>query len=132
MKLKEDLIFGEEKENSNLDVFRNFLNCPELQKTRKNAVFDYESEKYLVELKTRRCLSTTYKDTMFGLNKLNFCKDKGKETYFCFQFNDGLFYWKYCLEDEPKLRLGRGGRFDRSRIEVNDYVYVPLELLTKI
>jgi len=69
---------------------------------------------------------------MIGINKLNYCKDKGKETYFCFQFQDGLFYWKYCLEDETKLRFGRGGRWDRSRIEIKDYFYIPYELLKKI
>ena len=104
-RLNNDLSFGLQSEENNFNIFKEFLNCRDLQQTKKGAIFDYESSEYLVELKTRKCLSTTYGDTMIGINKLNYCKDKGKETYFCFQFQDGLFYWKYALEDESKLRF---------------------------
>jgi len=131
-KLNSDLSFGLESEINNFEKFKIFLNCPELQQTKKSDIFDYESDEYLVELKSRKCLSTTYKDTMVGVNKLKYCKEKGKETYFCFQFQDGLFYWKYSVEEENKLRFAKGGRVDRGRIETNNYFYIPYELLKKI
>jgi hypothetical protein len=131
-KLNNDLSFGLESEINNFEKFKIFLNCPELQQTKKADIFDYESDEYLVELKSRKCLSTTYKDTMVGVNKLKYCKEEGKETYFCFQFQDGLFYWKYCSEDENKLRFGKGGRCDRQRYEIKDYFYIPTALLKKI
>lgn len=131
-KLNEDLKFGLESEENNFEKFKDFLNCPELKKTARNHPFDFESDNHLVELKTRKCLSTTYKDTMMPVSKLNYCKDKGKDVYFCFQFTDGLYYWKHNDDEEKKCRFGRGGRFDRSRAEVKDYFFIPTDLLIPV
>ena len=131
-RLAEDIAFGVESEKDNYEIIKEFVCCPELQRNKRNDIFDFESENILVELKTRKCLSNKYKDSMVGVNKLNYAKQKGKETYFFFSFEDGLFYWKYNLEEESKLRFGRGGRFDRGRVEQNNYFFIPIDLLKKI
>ena len=130
--LNKDLSFGIQSESDNYEIIKGVVNCPTLEKTKRGCIFDFESENILVELKTRKCISTKYKDTMIGLNKLNYSKSKGKDTYFFFKFDDGLFYWKYNTQEEGRLRFGRGGRYDRGRVEENNYFYIPTDLLTKI
>ena len=131
-KLKQDLQFGLQMEINNFDKFKSFLNCPDLKQTKQNHIFDYESDDHLVELKTRRCCSTTYKDTMIPLNKIDHCKTTTKEVFFFFHFTDGLFYWKYTDDDFKKCRLAKGGRVDRSRLEIKPYCYIPYDLLTPL
>ena len=127
-KFQEDAKFGFQMEKDIFETLKSFLKCDLKQKKRYD-IFDYESETHLVELKTRRCNSTTYKDTMMPMNKINYCKTTEKDVYFFFQFNDGLFYWKYSNDDLEKLRFDKGGRVDRSRIEIKQYCFIPYDLL---
>ena len=129
-KRQEDLKLGLSSEVNNFEIFKSFLNDPELKRTKPFDIFDYESDKNLIELKTRRCKSDTYADTMIPMNKINFCKTTNKTVYFFFQFIDGLFYWKY--NDFEKLRIGNGGRCDRGINEFKTYCYIPVQLLEKI
>ena len=130
-KYQQDVKFGFEMEKENFERLKSFLNC-DLKQNKRYDIFDYESENHLIELKTRRCNSTTYKDTMIPINKIDFCKTTEKDAYYFFQFNDGLFYWKYSNDDLEKLRFDKGGRVDRSRIEIKQYCYIPYELLVPI
>ena len=94
-KLQLDRKFGFGSENANAETFRAFLDCPDLKQNSQFELFDYESDEYLIELKTRRCKSNTYPDTMIPKNKIDFCKTSNKTIYFFFQFIDGMFFWKY-------------------------------------
>ena len=62
--------------------------------------FDFESDKILIELKTRRAYHNTYFDTMISASKV----DKGtielrngrkERVLFFFQFTDGLYYYEH-------------------------------------
>jgi len=129
-----DYTFGKRSESLNLPIFQNYFNCLSLKESpKKTSIFDFESENIFIELKTRRCLSSTYKDTMIGMNKIEFAeKNSDKDFYFCFQFLDGLFYWKFNVEEKEKLRFGKGGRWDRGKNEIKDYCYIPVHLLNNI
>tara|TARA_R100000935_G_scaffold15780_1_gene31584 strand:- start:7375 stop:7761 length:387 start_codon:yes stop_codon:yes gene_type:complete len=95
------------------------------------AIFDFESPKTLVELKTRKCASTTYPDTMIGLNKIEYAnKNNDKTIIFCFSFTDGLYYFKH--QEEYNYNVRYGGRFDRGRKEVKKYCYIKRENLIKV
>ena len=130
-KYQQDVHFGLEMETSIFEKLKTFLDCNLMQKKRYD-LFDYESDTHLVELKTRRCCSTTYKDTMIPLNKIEYCKMTTKDVFFFFQFTDGLFYWKYSNDDFEKCRFDKGGRVDRSRIEIKPYCFIPYDLLTQL
>ena len=67
---------------------------------------------------------------MIGLNKIMKASTLDEYVYFFFCFDDGLYYWLYDKNYELEIR--RGGRCDRGKIEMNDYVYIPIEILTKI
>ena len=128
-----DYNFGIKSEMNNFDIFKEYFGDESLiQSKSKTALFDYESDKMSIELKTRRVTYSAYKDTMVGRNKMDYCDGKDKDFYFCFSFLDGLYYWKYNKEELHKIRFNRGGRSDRGRYEMNDYAFIPIEMLSKI
>ena len=67
---------------------------------------------------------------MIGKNKIDFGCHSEKDIYFVFKFTDGLFYYKYNCNDV--LENGMGGRSDRGKQEYKPYVYIDINLLTKI
>lgn len=101
----------------------------DLQATTRWCPFDYESPTTVAELKTRRCASTQYPDTMVSHSKIKKIPP-GKRCLLLFQFTDGLFYHEY----DPIIpyRIASGGRFDRGRPELSEYLYVPVTHLKAI
>jgi hypothetical protein len=67
---------------------------------------------------------------MVGANKLKAAAKSIDDVYFCFQFTDGLYYWKYS--DDVDIVMAMGGRCDRGREEIKPYAYIPIEKLIKI
>ena len=131
-KLEADRKYGFSSEDANVETFKSFLSCPHLKQNNQFDLFDYESDEYLVELKTRRCKSNTYPDTMIPINKIDFCKTSTKTIYFFFQFIDGLFFWEFNAAQLPLLRFDTGGRCDRAKNEIKKYAYIPFKILTKL
>jgi hypothetical protein len=130
VKFADDKKYGSEKEDELLPVL--IEKFGELKKLGKYAVFDFEGEKVLIELKSRKCSINKYKETIVGKNKI----DKGiiqtKDVYFFFNFDEGLYYWKLDENLIGNVRFGEGGRRDRGKAEIKDYCYIPCELLIKI
>ena len=91
---------------------------------------DFSSSSVFVELKTRRCMSTTYEDFMMTPVKLVNASQCGKDAYFVFRFYDGLYYWLY--DPTVTLRSDWNGRQDRGRDERKTMYYIPRSLLTKL
>ena len=125
-----DYKFGITQENILLPLLKKtFENS--LEKTKnKYCRYDFEGDSILIELKSRRCQSNTYPTTMIGNNKLQMAKKQSKDVYFCFGFTDGLFYHKF--ENDNEYHIEKGGRYDRGKAEINDYVYIPISQLTKV
>jgi hypothetical protein len=87
-----------------------------------------------IELKTRRCESTAYEDTLIWSNKLgeawNRFYKNWEETLFFFQFIDWLFYINaldYLPKREYKLQ-----RWDRGIDSKKGWIYFNLKDLIKI
>ena len=57
-----------------------------------------------------------------------------RPVYFCFNFEDGLYYWKYNKEDleNGNVVIRKGGRNDRGIDETKDYGYIKTEILKKV
>ena len=89
----------------------------------KYAHFDYESEDTLVELKTRRILSTSFPDYMMNGCKLRAAAASGKKVYFVYRFLDGIFYWQF--DPTVTTRIDYNGRKDRGRDETQLMHYLP-------
>lgn len=132
-----DIEYGLQKEKEHLNIMRDIF-CDKLVKSSsKWFVFDYSSDECYVELKSRRCNHDKYIDTMIGLNKINYCSylnENSKPVYFCFNFDDGLYYWKYNKADidNGNVQIRKGGRTDRGFDERKDYAYIKTEILKKV
>ena len=96
----------------------------------KYAHFDFESKDTIVELKTRRVLSTAYNDYMINGCKLTAARKSGKRAFFVFRFLDGVFYWEY--DPSIKLRTDFNGRRDRGCDERQFMHYLPASLFKPI
>lgn len=133
-KVDNDLKFGLDSEINHLETLRDIF-CDKLKKTNnKWFVFDYSCEACYVELKSRRCFHNKYEDTMIGLNKINYSANSKKPVYFCFSFEDGLYYWKYNKDDIDNggVVIRKGGRNDRGVDETKEYAYIKTALLKKV
>jgi len=104
----------------------------ELKKTDRYCYFDYENDKYIIELKSRNINHDAYPTAMINLPKIEkwMKHDRNRKFIIAFQYKDGLYYWDYdCDEVESK---GTTGRNDRGCIETYEMVYFKHELLTFI
>lgn len=105
-----------------------------LERTKDFSVFDLRDKKnkVIVEVKKRNNTKDKYPTTMVGENKFIKAKDyfdRGYSVYFCFEFTDGLYYYDYCNEN---LTVKKGGRYDRGRPEIKNYVYIEVDKLKKL
>ena len=129
MSKTKDLAFGIKSEISCKALIETITG--KLAQTEPFAIFDYYNEHYLVELKARRNDYNKYPTTMVGKNKIDKAgREHYKKCMFCFKFFDGLYYHIY--DPTIKYQVKKGGRCDRGCPEIKDYVYIPIELLTKV
>jgi hypothetical protein len=92
---------------------------------------DFKYNNKYFEIKSRRFNHNKYKTTMIGKNKIDFANKYPDNTfYFVFVFEDGIYYYKYNIED--KLTSAIGGRWDRGIDELKKYIYIPINYLIKI
>ena len=125
-----DIKMGSDAEIEVMPILETFFNEKLYKNTDKYALFDFENATKLIELKTRNNKKNKYPTTMIGKNKIDFGSHSNKDVYFVFKFTDGLFYYKYDCNDV--LENGIGGRSDRGKQEYKSYVYIDVNLLTKI
>ena len=122
---------GKEHEDEHFLFLQEYFNDPTLKQSKKIfSTFDYNSDNIIIELKKRNFESTKYKDLLIGLNKIEKAKKAKKDIYFIMDMDDGLFCYKYDIND--KLNYRSGGRRDRGYNEYKQYAYIPIELFTKI
>ncbi len=129
MSKSNDLVFGNANEISCKSLIESITG--HLTQTDPYHLFDYFNNDYLVELKARRNNYNKYPTTMVGKNKIDKARrEQYKKCLFCFKFFDGL----YCHLFDPEMEyiVKKGGRCDRGCPEIKDYVYIPIDLLTKI
>ena len=129
-KFLKDLKFGLNKEMQLLPILKEYLKDETIYKLENSNVFDFKGDNKFIELKSRNNNYDKYTTTMIGINKVLRASSLNENVYFFFWFIDGLYYWLYDKDYEFEIK--RGGRFDRGRPEINDYCYIPIEMLIKI
>ena len=131
IKLK-NLTEGDLGEESVLPILESYFNT-NLKKTHKHFQMDFiDEEGVYYEVKTRNNNYKKYPTTMVGFNKIEFCNNLNKSSYFVFKFTDGVYYYEYDKTKINELEIKRGGRCDRGKYEYKSYAYIPITLLTKI
>ena len=98
-------------------------------KTEKNCRVDYSDDDVLIELKSRRNTYNKYPTTMISKSKIDYMMKSGKKSICLFNFLDGVKEIEITPEIISQFQLKKGGRFDRGRPELNQYYYIPIELL---
>lgn len=98
-------------------------------KTEKNCRVDYSDDDVLIELKSRRNTYNKYPTTMISKSKIDYMMKSGKKSICLFNFLDGVKEIEITPEIIEQFQLKKGGRFDRGRPELNQYYYIPIELL---
>lgn len=90
--------------------------------------YDYTSDNYLIELKTRNINMNTYNNTMINKNKII---NTNKKIIFIFNFKDYLTYYIYNNDDiiNKICYYGKGYRKDRGFNEVSEMLYIPINKL---
>ena len=128
MLFQKDLDFGFQKED---DLFSKIKDKygENVCKTAKNCRVDYESEDVLIELKSRRNTYSKYPTTMISKSKIDYMLKSGKRSICLFSFTDGLYNIEITEDIINQFELREGGRWDRGRPEINQYYYIPIELL---
>ena len=91
-----DLAFGADNEIKVIDILRKKWCEEQIEKTtNKYCKYDFESEKTIWELKSRRNTKNKYPTTIIPVHKLI---DNPKDYYFVFYFTDVCSYIKYDKE----------------------------------
>ena len=129
-KFLKDLKFGLNKEMQLLPILKEYLKDETIYKLENSNVFDFKGDNKFIELKSRNNNYDKYPTTMIGINKVLRASSLNENVYFFFWFVDGLYYWLYDKDYEFEIK--RGGRFDRGRPELNDYAYIPIDMLIKV
>ena len=130
MFFEEAYLKGKNHEDEHFIFLQEYFNEPSLKQTKRFSTFDYNSDNIIIELKKRNFDSNKYPDLMIGLNKIKRAQKLNKDIYFVMDMDDGLFCYKYDIND--KLNYRSGGRRDRGINEFKEYCYIPMNLFTKI
>jgi|ETNvirenome_6_85_1030632.scaffolds.fasta_scaffold06887_5 hypothetical protein len=131
-KNKRDYNFGITQERAVLPELQKLFGESLQKSANKYCQYDFFNDECLVELKSRRCKSTTYPTTMIGAKKLELAADTSVKVYFCFNFVDGLFYHQVDPDFDYTPFISKGGRIDRGKPEMRQYIYLPVDKLIKI
>ena len=131
MKIK-DIEFGTDNEQRLLNTIQTFFNDDTIIKiTTKYSPFDYMGNNCLIELKSRRCNSSTYPTTIIGINKFNQI-DPNIKYILIFSFTDIVLYIDYDEELFNTFSIKTVSRRDRGRIESAKYYHIPIKNLKPI
>lgn len=129
---KQEYAYGKQSQQDNLELLKQLVpNIVEIEDTFYPFDFRDEDNTIFIELKTRRNNKDKYPTTMVSHSKI-LKIEEGNTYYFAFKFTDGLYYIKYEKELFDTFEIKIGGRNDRGIPEYEDYVYIPVELLTPI
>lgn len=129
--LEKDVNYGLLKEDEIKQNLIDFFKLDELIKLSKFHTMDFKSDNKYFEIKSRRFNHNKYETTMIGKNKIDYAQKYNDNTYyFIFVFEDGIYYYKYNIND--KLECYIGGRKDRGKSEYKPYYYIPINYLIKL
>jgi len=102
-----DMAFGKAGELFAYPLLESFFDTKLIHNPNPRAPFDFENDELAIEQKTRRCKKDTYPDTMLQYTKIDNCSLSnyvGKEKWFVFLYEDGLYGIKYDEEAFSKYK----------------------------
>ncbi len=121
-----DYLFGLDNENKIKDILENKFG--ELKKNHRYSKYDFENDKYVIELKTRRICYNQYPTTLLTCNKVI---ETTKKIYFIFNFTDGIYYIRYKEKLFNTFDKKMFSRINKS-FDEKEYYFIPIQYLKKI
>jgi len=94
----QDYDFGKLNEIKSLDTLNSYFKTSFTHNLDQYAPFDFETDRYALEQKSRNCKVGDYYDTMLQYKKIENCSlpaYENREKWFIFRFEDGLYGIKY-------------------------------------
>lgn len=131
----QDHEFGKLNEIKSLNDLNSYFKTSFIHNLDQFAPFDFETDKYALEQKSRNCKANQYYDTMLQYKKIENCSlpaYSNKEKWFIFRFEDGLFGIKY----DPATFLTYPTRYVKVQDRVNikekeeKRIFIPVNDLT--
>jgi len=127
-----DIEFGTDNEQKLLCHIQKFFNDDSIEKIEcKYSPFDYAGNNIFIELKSRRCNSSTYPTTIIGTNKFNKIQQNNKYILI-FSFTDAILYIEYDEQLFDTFNIKTVSRRDRGRVESAKYYHIPIKKLKPI
>jgi len=131
---KQDISLGDLGEKEMYAYLKQCIDGDLVKHKNNWAVFDFSSDKSVVELKTRRIRHNQFGDIMIGANKLQKASCENRDVFFVWNCVDGVFYWKYNQADIDNgyVEYREGGTTRRGEDEsclcgfVNTSILLPL------
>jgi len=128
----EDPVLVNESEFKARSLFKSHFGIS-TKKTKTFSRFDAicNISKVLLEVKNRSCYVNTYPTSIFPKNKIDYWKKHYPDysLFFVCCYKDGEYYYEFKEDDNIEVALG--GRTDRGKPEIKDYLYIPISLFKK-
>ena len=129
---KNDILYGLNNEISILELLKSKFGDTILKTIGKYNTIDFEGDNIKIELKSRRNASYTYPTTMIGHRKITSANNSNIKYYYVFKFTDMTMYCEYNEIDFKTFEIKQGGRYDRGRVETDNYIYIPISYLQQL
>lgn len=126
--LYNDIEFGLQSETKLFDTLANKFGSDIQKTTDKYCPYDFYTSNHKIELKTRRCNSTTYPTTIIPVKKT---QQEG-DLVFVFAFNDKLCYINYDKEKFSKYVVKDVECRRFNLINKAPHFHIPVEDLIEI
>lgn len=125
------MVNNDKIEDDILIILKEYFDNTLIKHTYEFSKYDFESEKYLIELKTRNINMNDHDNTMIQRKKII---KTNKTIIFVFNYKDYLTYYIFNQKDIDNniCYYAPGYRRDRGFNEVNEMLYIPIKLLTII
>lgn len=127
---QKDIKFGLAEENNKLNIMKLYFNKNIKQQKYKYSKFDYFTNKYYYELKSRRIPHNKYNTTLIGCDKV--IVGSSKKQRFVFNFTDGIYYITYKKDLFDTFETNYFNRTDRGCDIKKLYFFIPIDKLKKI
>lgn len=124
-----DFEYGEKQEVELLAILQEEFNDEDLKLTDRYSKFDLTSDKYNIEIKSRKFHSSKYNTTMIPCNKCIIVDNK--KTFIVINFTNAIYYIEYNEEQFKKYEIKQFSRQNSIEYDL-PYYYINLSEFTRI
>lgn len=129
-----DYNFGKDEENKLYNVIKDIFDDNLKQTINKFNRFDFISDKFKIEMKSRNINHNLYPDVFISYNKIDYFLNNFKDTHtliLIFNYIDKILYIKYNDDIFKKFKIQhQNTRIDYKKLDT--VIYIPINLLSEL